>query len=92
MLIVNLAGSLAVGLLVGWLALAGRADATEIRFAFGVGFLGAFTTMSALSLELMLMIERKAYLEALVWGGGTLIACVLATGVGLALARTVWVS
>lgn len=91
-LIVNVAGSLAVGLLVGWLAQAGRADATEIRFAFGVGFLGAFTTMSALSLELILMIERKAFLEALVWGGGMLIACVLAAGVGLALARTVWAS
>jgi CrcB protein len=88
-LIVNIAGSLAIGVLVGWLAFAGRSDATELRFALGVGFLGAFTTMSAFSLDVVLFIERKAYVSAAAYGLGTLTLSVLAVFVGLIIARKV---
>jgi len=88
-LAVNIAGSLALGVLVGWLAFAGRSDATELRFALGVGFLGAFTTMSAFSLDVVLFIERKAYVSAAAYGLGTLALCVAAVFVGLILARKV---
>ena len=55
-LTVNIAGSFAMGLLVGWLA---RHDAGESwRLLLGVGLLGGFTTFSAFSLELVNMIER----------------------------------
>ena len=54
-LTVNIAGSFAMGLLVGWLA---RHDAGESwRLLLGVGLLGGFTTFSAFSLELVNMIE-----------------------------------
>lgn len=86
-LMVNVAGSLAIGVLVGWLAFAGRSDATELRFALGVGFLGAFTTMSAFSLDVVLFIERKAYVSAAVYGLGTLALSVVAVFAGLMLAR-----
>ena len=86
-LIVNTAGSLAIGLLVGWLAFAGRSDATELRFALGVGFLGAFTTMSAFSLDVVLFIERKAYVSAAAYGLGTLALSVAAVFAGLLIAR-----
>jgi len=86
-LAVNIAGSLAIGVLVGWLAFAGRSDATELRFALGVGFLGAFTTMSAFSLDVVLFIERKAYVSAAVYGFGTLALSVAAVFVGLLIAR-----
>jgi len=85
--VVNILGSLLIGLLVGWLALAGRADATEIRYAFGIGFLGAFTTMSAYALDVVLFIEKKAYGAALVYGLGTVAASVIAVLVGLIIAR-----
>ncbi|MGX6648079.1 fluoride efflux transporter CrcB [Maricaulaceae bacterium MS644] len=88
-LMVNVAGSLAIGVLVGWLAFAGRSDATELRFALGVGFLGAFTTMSAFSLDVVLFIERKAYVSAAAYGLGTLTLSVLAVFVGLIIARKV---
>jgi len=88
-LIVNIAGSLAIGVLVGWLAFAGRSDATELRFALGVGFLGAFTTMSAFSLDVVLFIERKAYVSAAAYGLGTLTLSVIAVFVGLIIARKV---
>lgn len=84
---VNVAGSFAIGLLVGWLAFAGRAEATEIRLALGVGFLGAFTTMSAYALETVLFIERKAYLLALGYAAGTVTVSVAAVFAGLLLAR-----
>jgi CrcB protein len=88
-LMVNVAGSLALGVLVGWLAFAGRSDGTELRFALGVGFLGAFTTMSAFSLDVVLFIERKAYVSAAAYGLGTLTLSVLAVFVGLIIARKV---
>lgn len=86
-LIVNVAGSLLIGVLVGWLAFAGRSDATELRFALGVGFLGAFTTMSAFSLDVVLFIERKAYVSAAGYALGTVCLSVFAVFVGLMLAR-----
>src|SRR3954452_17473913 len=54
---VNLAGGLLIGLLAGWLARAGGSEA--IRLFFAVGMLGGFTTFSAFSLEVFLMIERS---------------------------------
>ena len=86
---VNVLGSLLIGVLVGWLALAGRQDATELRFALGVGFLGAFTTMSAFALEAVVFVERKAYLTALGYVVFTVLISVLAVAAGLLFARKV---
>ena len=88
-LIVNVTGSLLIGVLVGWLAFAGRADATELRFALGVGFLGAFTTMSAYALDVVIFIERKAYLTAFGYAAGTVVLSVIAVAAGMILARRV---
>ncbi len=87
--IVNVGGSLLIGVLVGWLAFAGRPDATELRFALGVGFLGAFTTMSAYALDVVIFIERKAYLTAFSYAAGTVVLSVLAVFVGMLIARRV---
>lgn len=89
---VNVIGSLLIGMLVGWLALAGRPDATEIRYTFGIGFLGAFTTMSAYALDVVLFLEKKAYGSALFYGLGTVAASVIAVVLGLMIARRVLAS
>ncbi|MFZ9501500.1 MAG: CrcB family protein, partial [Beijerinckiaceae bacterium] len=49
---VNVAGSFAMGLLAGWLALrAGEGLAQPAKLFLGVGVLGGFTTFSAFSLD-----------------------------------------
>lgn len=55
-LTVNLAGGLAMGVLVGWLSRSGGSE--QARLFLGVGILGGFTTFSAFSLESWMLIER----------------------------------
>ena len=45
---VNIAGSLMMGLLIGWLARSGGSD--QARLFLGVGVLGGFTTFSSFSM------------------------------------------
>ena len=63
----NAAGSLFMGLLAGWLARHGSGGSEQLRLLLGVGLLGGFTTFSAFSLEMVLLIERGQYLFALLY-------------------------
>ncbi|WP_300542307.1 fluoride efflux transporter CrcB [Maricaulis sp.] len=86
----NVLGGLAMGLLVGWLALAGRGEPDHyIRLAGAVGFLGGFTTFSAYSLELALMIERKSYAVAFGYAAGSVLLALGAVFAGLIVMRKV---
>lgn len=57
-LFVNVAGSLAMGLLAGWLARRSGAGATELRLFLATGILGGFTTFSAFSLDVVTLWQR----------------------------------
>lgn len=48
---VNVTGSLAMGVLFGWLALKAGEGSDQMRLLIGTGLLGGFTTFSAFSLE-----------------------------------------
>lgn len=66
-LAVNAIGSLLMGMLWGWLATRGGADAAssdQLRLLLATGLLGGFTTFSAFSLEMIVLIERGQYLFA----------------------------
>ena len=67
-LAVNAIGSLLMGMLAGWLARNGAENTDQLRLLLGVGLLGGFTTFSAFSLEMVLMIERGQYLFASLYG------------------------
>ena len=54
---VNIAGSLAMGLLAGWLALKAEGASQEARLFLATGVLGGFTTFSAFSLEVATMLR-----------------------------------
>ncbi|MDO5086935.1 MAG: CrcB family protein [Comamonadaceae bacterium] len=81
----NLAGGLLAGLAAGWLQAAPSVDPVW-RLALFTGFLGALTTFSAFSLEVveMLLAQRwwSAVMTVLLHTGGTL----LMTWAGLRLA------
>lgn len=86
-LAVNVTGGLLIGLLTGWLAHRGGADQEQIRLFAAVGILGGFTTFSAFSLEVVLMIERGRYGLAAVYCGLSVAAATGALLLGLLLAR-----
>ena len=85
-LAVIVAGSLAIGLLAGWLARHGDTSETW-RLLVGVGLLGGFTTFSAFSLELMMLIERGQASTAFIYAAISLLAGLSALYIGLIAMR-----
>jgi CrcB protein len=82
---VNVLGSLAMGLVAGWLARSGGSEATRLLLAVGV--LGGFTTFSAFSLEVVSLIERGDLGLALMYLFLSLSAGLLGLWLGLLLMR-----
>ena len=84
---VNVVGGLAMGALIGFLAHRGGADQERWRVLVAVGMLGGFTTFSSFSLEVALMIERREYGQAGLYGLLSVVLAVSALFVGLLSAR-----
>ncbi len=83
---VNIAGGLAIGLLMGWLARFDD-DSEQLRLLLGVGVLGGFTTFSAFSLEVFAMINRGEIGLAGAYAVSSVAGSVLAVMTGVYLMR-----
>lgn len=87
-LTVNVLGSLAMGLLAGWLARFGS-HGESTRLLLAVGLLGGFTTFSAFSLDVVTLIERGQVGTAAFYMGLSLVAGVAGLLLGLIVMRSV---
>jgi fluoride exporter len=85
-LVVNLVGSLAIGVAAASLAARGLAD-SRLRAAIVVGFLGGFTTYSSFAFEYVSYAERRAWSAGAGYVVLTLVGCGLACVLGLVIGR-----
>ena len=83
---VNVAGALAIGFLAAFVA---RDLRTPMWFqeALTVGFLGGFTTFSALALETYVLLERGRMVAAVGYSAGTFVVGLTAVMIGIRLGR-----
>lgn len=86
--IVNVLGSMAMGIFVGYLA-KNLSHSMEFRSFIAVGLLGGFTTFSAFSFDIATMIERGNLPIAVFYAIGSVTLSVLAVFAGLYLMRQV---
>lgn len=80
-LVVNVTGSLALGILTGL----GTLVMPEVSLALGIGLLGGYTTFSAVSVETALLAERRRWRDAALNLFGTLALAAVAAGLGILL-------
>lgn len=85
-IVVNIVGSLAMGLLVGLLARR-SGDTTAVRLFLATGILGGFTTFSAFSLDFVTLWERGAAGTAFAYALLSVIGALAAIFAGLWLVR-----
>jgi CrcB protein len=86
-LVINVTGSLVMGMVAGWFALKGGATG-HLRLFLATGVLGGYTTFSAFSLDAVLMWERHDYLLAAYYVGGSVVLSLLGLVAGLWIMRT----
>lgn len=85
-LLINVTGSLLLGVLVGLLGAAGTVSegASDSAMALlGIGVLGGYTTFSTASLGTVKLALDGRRGAALAYGGGTMLASVASAGLGL---------
>lgn len=88
-IVVNVLGSLLIGLLAEYVARRLNASA-EVRLLLVTGFLGGFTTFSAFSLDALVLFERGATTIALVYVVTSVVVSLAAVMGGLALGRSMF--
>ena len=85
-LIVNVIGSLIMGLLFSCLAIT-LSPSAEIRGFLVIGFLGSFTTFSAFSLDVITLVQQGEFLPALLYIIVSVVFSVLALFAGMSISR-----
>jgi CrcB protein len=87
-MIINISGSLVMGLAAGWLAFKASAGWSQSARLFAMtGILGGYTTFSAFSLDAALLWERGQVLAAALYVAASVGLSILGLFAGLALVR-----
>ena len=86
-MLVNILGSLLMGLFIGFLARTTPAWQADARLFFAVGVLGGFTTLSSFSLDTVVLIERGELGQAAAYVLGSVLISILALFAGLLVMR-----
>jgi fluoride exporter len=86
---VNVLGGFAMGILAASLLKAGEGG-EPMRLLLGVGLLGGFTTFSAFSLEMAMMVERGQMMLAVSYAFASVLLALIALFAGLALGRGIF--
>lgn len=87
-MMINVAGCLAMGLIAGWFALRGQAS-QEWRLFLTTGILGGFTTFSAFSLDAAVLYQRGEMGHAAVYVVGSVALSLAAVFIGLWAVRQI---
>lgn len=88
-LTVNVVGSLAMGLLIGWLVKSDFQHVQTVRYFVATGILGGFTTFSAFSLDTSVLWERGDTHLAMIYVLASVLLSIGAVFAGLMIARQV---
>ncbi|PIR37441.1 MAG: fluoride efflux transporter CrcB [Alphaproteobacteria bacterium CG11_big_fil_rev_8_21_14_0_20_39_49] len=87
-LAVNVIGSLAMGLVIGYLVKT-LPHSNEMRAFLTVGLLGGFTTFSAFSLDAVTLIQRGNISHAFIYIALSVFVSIMALFIGLQLTRNI---
>lgn len=88
-LLINIIGSLAMGLVVGLMARLLPTWQNEARLFVAVGILGGFTTFSSFSLDAIVLIERGEMVQATAYVLLSVVLCLIGLYLGLLVTRGV---
>jgi CrcB protein len=86
-MLINISGSLIMGLFIGWLARTTPAWQADARLFFAVGVLGGFTTLSSFSLDTVVLFERGELGQAAIYVLGSVVVSIAALFVGIYVMR-----
>jgi fluoride exporter len=88
-LLINVLGSIAMGVLIGVLARSTPQYANEIRLFVAVGIFGGFTTFSTFSLDAIVLIQRGEIVLAALYILGSVALSIAGLWMGLVAVRVV---
>ena len=86
-LLINITGSIAMGIFVGLMAKLIPAAQEPLRLFVAIGILGGFTTFSSFSLDTITLIERGDVLPAIAYVALSVVVCLIGLYLGLLITR-----
>jgi CrcB protein len=86
-LLVNILGSIAMGIFVGLLARFLPANQDQLRLFVAIGIFGGFTTFSSFSLDTIVLMERGELAQAISYVALSVVVCLLGLYLGLLITR-----